>query len=89
MTAGAPIRDAIVVGAGVAGLSAAWDLRDRDVLVLEAADRLGGRIRAEPREPYWLNLGAHVFSGPGSATWGLADETGVELAKVPGHLVAL
>lgn len=82
-------RDAVVVGAGVAGLAAAWDLRDRDVLVLEAADRLGGRVRSEPRGPYWLNLGAHVFSGPGSATWRLAEEAGVELAPVPGHLVAI
>jgi oxygen-dependent protoporphyrinogen oxidase len=85
----APPRDAIVVGAGIGGLAAAWDLRDRDVLVLEAADRLGGRVQSEPRGPYWLNLGAHVFSGPGSATWRLAQEVGVELAPVPGHLVAV
>ena len=32
---GDPTLDAVVVGAGIAGLSAAWDLRDRDVLVLE------------------------------------------------------
>lgn len=82
-------RDAIVVGAGIAGLAAAWDLRDRDVLVLEAEDRLGGRVRSEPRGPYWLNLGAHVFSGPGSATWRLAEEVGVELSRVPGELVAV
>jgi oxygen-dependent protoporphyrinogen oxidase len=83
------LRDAVVVGAGIGGLAAAWDLRDRDVLVLEAADRLGGRVRSEPRGRYWLNLGAHVFSGPGSATWRLADEVGVELRKVPGQLVAV
>ena len=46
-------------------------------------------MRSEPRGPYWLNLGAHVFSGPGSATWRLADEVGVELRKVPGELVAV
>jgi protoporphyrinogen/coproporphyrinogen III oxidase len=82
-------RDAVVVGAGIGGLAAAWDLRDRDVLVLEAAHRLGGRVHSEPRGQYWLNLGAHVFSGPGSATWRLADEVGVELRKVPGQLVAV
>ena len=82
-------RDAVVVGAGIGGLAAAWDLRDRDVLVLDAADRLGGRVHSEPRGPYWLNLGAHVFSGPGSATWRLAEEVGVELRKVPGQLVAV
>ena len=83
------MRDAVIVGGGIGGLAAAWDLRDRDVLVLEAADRLGGRVRSEPRGRYWLNVGAHVFSGPGSATWRLATEVGVELVRVPGHLVAV
>jgi oxygen-dependent protoporphyrinogen oxidase len=84
-----PVRDAIVVGGGIAGLAAAWHLRDRDVLLLEQADRLGGRIRSEPRDPYWLNLGAHVFSAGPSATGRLAAQAGVELVPVPGHLVAL
>jgi len=58
------VLDAVIVGGGIAGLASAWDLRNRDILVLEASDRLGGRIRSETRDPYWLNLGAHVFSGP-------------------------
>lgn len=82
-------RDAVVVDAGIAGLAAAWRLRDRDILVLEATDRVGGRVRSEPRGPYWLNLGAHVWSGPGSATWTLAEDLGVELTPVPGELVAV
>ena len=83
------VVDAVVVGAGIAGLAAAWELRDRDVLVLEATDRIGGRIRSEPRDPYWLNVGAHVFAGPGSATARLVEETGVEAVPVPGQLAAL
>ncbi len=41
--------DAIVVGAGFAGLSAAYELEQRgfNVTVLEARDRLGGRITTE------------------------------------------
>jgi oxygen-dependent protoporphyrinogen oxidase len=78
-----------VIGGGIAGLAAAWDLRNRDIAVLEGSGRLGGRIRSEPREPYWLNLGAHVFSGPGSATGRLVADVGVESLPVPGHLVAL
>ena len=85
----APVRDAVVVGGGIAGLTAAWYLRDRDVLVLEQADRLGGRIRSEPRGTYWLNLGAHVFGSHGTATGRLVEEIGLDLAPVPGHLVAV
>ncbi len=83
------VYDAVVVGAGIGGLAAAWFLRDKDVLVLESTDRPGGRIRSEPRDPYWLNLGAHVFAGPGSATARLVEEVGVEAVPVPGQLAAL
>jgi oxygen-dependent protoporphyrinogen oxidase len=83
------VLDAVVVGGGIGGLTAAWHLRDRDILLLEQSDRLGGRIRSEPRDPYWLNLGAHVFGGADTATGRLASDVGVELTPVPGHLVAL
>jgi oxygen-dependent protoporphyrinogen oxidase len=83
------VREAVVVGGGIGGLTAAWYLRDRDVLLLEQTNRLGGRIRSEPRGEYWLNLGAHVFGGDGTATGRLVGQTDLELAPVPGHLVAL
>ncbi|MFJ8841832.1 flavin monoamine oxidase family protein [Streptomyces cyaneofuscatus] len=46
---GVPDAAVIVVGAGLSGLTAARDLHRRgvDVLVLEAADRIGGRVMAE------------------------------------------
>src|SRR5256714_11569644 len=81
--------DAVVVGGGIAGLASAWHLRDLDVVLLEAGDRLGGRIRSEPRGPVWLNLGAHVFGGPASATGRLIAETGVDAAQVEGRLAAV
>jgi len=79
----------VVVGGGIAGLSAAWELRDRDVLVLEAEDRVGGRLMSEPRGRYWLNFGGHVLAGEDSATGRLLTATGVEAAPVPGVLTAL
>jgi oxygen-dependent protoporphyrinogen oxidase len=73
-----------VVGAGIAGLAAAWQLRHRDVLVLEAEPRTGGRIRSESRGEYWLNLAAHIFPPPGSNLGRLVGELGLETVPVPG-----
>ncbi|HZQ07924.1 MAG TPA: NAD(P)/FAD-dependent oxidoreductase [Anaerolineae bacterium] len=81
-------HEIVIVGGGIAGLSAAWSLRERDVCVLEAAERVGGRLKSEVREPYWLNLGAHVLKlGGPMAT--LAHEVGVPLIEPSGHFIAV
>ena len=82
-------RDVVVVGAGIAGLAAAWDLRDLDVTVVEATERVGGRIRSEERGPLWLNLGAHVYGGAATEVGRLLRETGVEAIDVPGTVTAM
>ncbi len=81
--------DAIVVGGGIAGLAAAWELRDRDVLLLERQHRVGGRIRSTERGDLWLNLGAHVYGGPESAVGRLLEATGVVGADLPGTLTGV
>ena len=82
-------RDVVIVGGGIAGLAAAWRLRHRDVLLLEAGDRLGGRMRSEPRGDYWLNHGAHLFPAPGSLVDGMARECGLETVPVSGSMMGL
>jgi len=81
--------DAVIVGAGIAGLTAGWTLADRDILVLEASERVGGRMRSEPRGPYWLNLGAHLFGGPGTLLDRLVTEMGLETRPIPGNRMGL
>ncbi len=55
--------DVLVVGAGLAGLTCALTLRaaGREVVVLEAADGVGGRIRTEVVDGYRLDRGFQVL----------------------------
>lgn len=54
---------AIVVGAGVAGLSAATDLAKAGVSVtlLESSDDVGGRVRSDKVNGFILDRGFQVF----------------------------
>lgn len=83
------MRDAIIVGGGIAGMSAAWRLRHSDIIALEAGNRIGGRLRSERRGKYWLNWGGHVFGGEGSYADKLLKEVGVDALDLPGSFSAL
>ncbi|MBP0450732.1 FAD-dependent oxidoreductase [Kitasatospora sp. RG8] len=56
--------EVIVVGAGLAGLACALDLTaaGREVLVLEAADDVGGRMRTDVVQGFRLDRGFQVFN---------------------------
>ena len=82
-------HDVIIIGGGIAGLSAAWRLRHRDVLLLEARNRLGGRLHSDPCGEYWLNCGAHLFPGPGSLVDRMARECRLETVPVTGGMMGL
>ena len=46
-------------------------------------------MRSEPRGPYWLNLGAHLFGGPGTLMDRLVKEMGLETRRIPGNRMGL
>ncbi|MDN2567878.1 FAD-dependent oxidoreductase [Aquibium sp. A9E412] len=64
-TAAAQAADAIVVGAGMAGLAAANHLRQagRSVIVLEARRRIGGRILTDRSLGFPVEIGANWIHG--------------------------
>lgn len=75
----------IVVGGGIAGLTAAWELARAgwDVTLLEAADRLGGKIRTEAFAGVDLDLGPDAFLARRPEASDLCAELGLA-----GELVA-
>lgn len=80
--------DAIVVGAGVAGLTAARRLvaAGRSVIVLEARDRIGGRIwtHHEPSLGVPVELGAEFVHGAAPEIRGLARDAAIPIVTVAG-----
>lgn len=74
-------RPVVILGAGLAGLTAARDLRARgvDVVVLEARDEIGGRIRATRTDDGGVfDLGPTWFGDEHTALVELLEELGVD-----------
>ncbi|OXU27976.1 hypothetical protein TSAR_012260 [Trichomalopsis sarcophagae] len=75
----------IVIGAGIAGLAAAQQMQQfgLDVVVLEARDRVGGRIATFRKSNYIADLGAMVVTGlGGNPVTVLSKQINMELHKI-------
>ncbi|MXW08470.1 MAG: FAD-dependent oxidoreductase [Gammaproteobacteria bacterium] len=74
----------IVVGAGAAGLAAAYALRKRglEFTVLEAADRAGGRIAVDEVDGFRIDIGAQVFAAGYDTALRLCRELGVPVRAI-------
>jgi monoamine oxidase len=84
--------DVVIVGAGAAGLAAAARLAQagRRVALLEARDRIGGRIftrhlpAAEGHAPLRVELGAEFIHGLPPATWSLVGQAKLSAYEIAG-----
>jgi monoamine oxidase len=75
--------DVIIIGAGAAGMAAARALSEHnlDIRVLEARDRIGGRIHTERPEHlhFPIELGAEYVHGCPPDLWNIVNEAGIRL----------
>ncbi len=73
-------RDVVIVGAGASGLTAATELRKAglSVAVLEARDRVGGRLWTDDVDGVTLEIGGQWVSPDQDALIATLDELGLE-----------
>ena len=73
-----------IVGAGVAGLTAAYRLKRRGirVVVYEASDRAGGVIMTERREGYLAELGPNSLMAGGGSLAEILSQLGLDASRV-------
>jgi len=73
-------REILVIGAGIAGLTAAYRLQEagHHVRVLEAQDHVGGRMITIHWQGYAIDPGAEFISGAERTLLGMVRQLGVE-----------
>src|SRR6266851_175910 len=79
--------EVVILGAGLAGMTAAYHLRDRDVVVVESRDRVGGRTLSGEHDSYWYNSGAQFVWD--ARTVALCSELGLDVLGGEGALSAV
>lgn len=84
--------DVVVIGAGASGLAAARALADagRRVVVLEARDRIGGRVHTAdvPGVGAPVELGAEFIHGDPPELWAIAEAAGLRVVDAEERHVA-
>lgn len=72
------IYDALIIGGGISGITTAYMLRDKNILLLEKEKRFGGRVLSEDIFETTNNIGTQFFTDGDSSFVNLMNELGIE-----------
>lgn len=81
--------DVIIVGGGIAGLTAAYYLDDHDVLLLEMQKQVGGRATSGQYQNLSFARGAEYIGKPEEPLSEIIDELGLKLREIPSPADAI
>jgi monoamine oxidase len=83
-------QSVLIIGAGMAGLTAARALAEagRQVTILEASSRVGGRIHTIRDGSEIIELGAEFIHGKPPELWALIEEANLETYELDGAMVS-
>lgn len=89
MTSRSAARPVFVIGAGMAGLAAGWRIQEagHSVVVLESADRVGGRVHSVAQDGHVMEAGATMASGSYTHFLKFAEDAGLASDLVPGGTI--
>lgn len=78
--------DVVIIGAGAAGLAAWRELRSAGLnpVVLEARDRIGGRILTDRSTDSLIELGAEFVHGKPPAIWSMLEKAQLKVVESSG-----
>jgi len=84
------MRDVMVIGGGISGLTAAWRLNRMglDVELAEADSSPGGNLKTLVSDGYRMESGPHSFMGSSEFTWKLIREMSFHHAVEPASPVS-
>jgi oxygen-dependent protoporphyrinogen oxidase len=73
------MKPVVIIGGGITGLAAAWELHQHAVpyLLLEASERLGGKIKTERADGFIIEGAADSFLATKPWAWQLCREIGL------------
>lgn len=78
--------DCVIVGGGVSGLTAGWKLRDRNILVLEAADYAGGRAIGGQHNGWHYPKGTEYLGAAEGIFAEMIQALGLEFHQIPAPM---
>ncbi|MBI2070339.1 MAG: FAD-dependent oxidoreductase [Elusimicrobia bacterium] len=84
-------RPVVVIGAGIAGLTAAWELKKKglDVIVLEETSHIGGRICSVEQNNCTFESGMQFYYSAYREARHLLRETGMQQHLIPAPISGL
>lgn len=80
------ILDTVVIGGGVSGLTAAYQLRDMNILLLEAQDHFGGRTITGKKDGWHYTKGTEYLGTPDGTFAEIIRDLKLNLLEIPSPM---
>lgn len=78
-----PYYDVVIIGGGISGLTSAYYLKDKNIMLLEKEDKCGGRVISGTWEGFHYPKGMEYIGPPEKEYKQLFNELGLSLIEVP------